>query len=181
VHDSGKGYPEQFPPAVSGNIALIERGSRDDNPFFFSEKVQNAMNAGAVAVIIYNDVPGLDRVTLGSAGEWTPAVFISQADGLYLASLGTPTVTVVNDLVFGYQLSDGTSMAAPHVSGAIAVLAAAFPFESVSRRINRILEGAEPLDALSGKVLTGGRLNLYNSLRRNRMVNLAPIYKLLLE
>ena len=181
VHDSGKGYPEEFPAAVFGNIGLIERGSRDQSSFYFSTKVQNAMDAGAAAVIIYNNVPGLDNVTLGSEGAWIPAVFISQVDGLHLASLGAVTATVVNDLVSGYQLLDGSSMAAAHVSGAVAVLAAAFPFESVSRRIERILGGAEPLVTLAGKVITGGRLNLYNSLRFYGDLNMAPIYQLLLE
>ena len=68
----------------------------------------------------------------------------------------------------------------PPLAGAVAVLAAAFPGESVPVRINRILEGAESLDALSGKVATGGRLNLYNALRIYGNPNMAPIYNLLL-
>jgi subtilisin family serine protease len=180
IFSCGKGYPPQFPPDVAGNIALIERGSDDENPFYFSTKVQNAMNAGAKAVIIYNNKPGLDNVTLGSAGDWVPAVFISQTDGQFLPSLGTPLATVFNGIASGYQYKDGTSMAAPHVTGAIAVLAAAFPTESVSLRISRILGGAERLESLSGRVSTGGRLNLYNALRLYRSVNMAPIYELLL-
>jgi len=180
IFSCGKGYPPQFPPNVAGNIALIERGSDDENPFYFSDKVQNAMNAGAVAVIIYNNKPGLDNVTLGSPGNWIPAVFISQTDGQFLASLGTPLATVFNGIVSGYEYKDGTSMAAPHVTGAIAVLASAFPTESVSLRISRILGGAERLESLSGFVATGGRLNLYNALRLYRPVNMAPIYDLLL-
>jgi subtilisin family serine protease len=183
VYSCGKGYPAQFPQGVAGNIALIERGSDDENSFKFSEKVQNAMNAGAVAVIIYNNKPGLDdNVTLGSVGNWVPAVFISQADGQFLVSLETPLATVVTSIVSGsgYRYQDGTSMAAPHVTGAVAVLAAAFPTESVSLRISRILGGAERLENLSGRVATGGRLNLYNALRLYRHVNMAPIYDLLL-
>jgi len=187
VTSCGKGYPPQFPQNVAGNIALIERGSDDGNPFYFSDKVQNAMNAGAVAVIIYNNKPGLDNVTLGGVGNWVPAVFISQTDGQFLASLGTPMATVVNGIVSGYQYKDGTSMAAPHVTGAVAVLAAAFPTESVSLRISRIFGGAELIESLSGRVATGGRrvatggrLNLYNSLRLYQRVNMAPIYDLLL-
>jgi subtilisin family serine protease len=180
IYDCGKGYFEQFPTGVFGDIALIERGNRDGNPFFFSEKVQNAMDAGAVAVIIYNNVPGLDNVTLGSAGDWVPAVFISQADGQELVALGNPQATVVNATGSGYQYSNGTSMAAPHVSGAIAVLAAAFPNESVSLRMSRILGGADRLETLSGYVATGGRLNLNTALRLYQDVNLIPIYELLL-
>jgi len=181
VYSCGKGYPAQFPSGVAGNIALIERGSDDENSFYFSDKVQNAMNAGAVAVIIYNNKAGLDdNVTLRSAGNWVPAAFISQTDGQFLASLVTPLATVVISIVSGYLYRDGTSMAAPHVTGAVAVLAAAFPAESVSQRINRILEGTEYLATLAGLVSTGGRLNLNKSLRLYQRVNMAPIYELLL-
>jgi subtilisin family serine protease len=139
------------------------------------------MDAGAVAVIIYNNRSGLDTVTLGSDENWVPVLFIDQIAGQHLVSLVNPTATVVNILA-QYLHLNGTSMAAPHVTGAVALLAAAFPAESVSRRISRILEGSEPLDSLSGLVLTGGRLNLYHSLRLygTRKVNMAPVYQLLL-
>jgi subtilisin family serine protease len=181
VHDCAKGYKNEFPDNQDNYIALIERGSNDENPFHFSDKVRNAMDAGAVAVIIYNDRSGLDNVSLESDENWVPAVFIDQNAGQHLVSLVNPTATVVNILSQYFHL-DGTSMAAPHVTGAVALLAAAFPAESVSRRISRILGGSEPRDSLSGLVLTGGRLNLYNSLRLygNRQVNMAPIYQLLL-
>jgi subtilisin family serine protease len=180
VYSCGKGYPTQFPQDVAGNIALIERGSDDENPFYFRDKVQNAMNAGAAAVIIYNNIAGLDNVTLGNAGNWVPAVFISQSDGQVLVSLGTPLATVVNSILSGYGYKEGTSMATPHVTGAVAIVAAAFPTESVSRRISRIFGGVERHASLSGRVATGGRLNLYNSLRLNQPTNMAPIYDLLL-
>jgi hypothetical protein len=39
-------------------------------------------------------------------------------------------------------------------------LAASFPSESATSRIDRILSAVDPIAGLSGKVLTGGRLNL---------------------
>jgi len=182
IYACGKGYPNEFPRLQSNYVALIERGSDDNNAFYFWQKVQNAENAGAAAVIIYNDRPGLlDNVTLMSAGNWLPAVFVAQADGQYLASLETSSVTVVN-AVSSYRYADGTSMAAPHVAGAVAILAAAFPAESVSQRIGRILAGTDSIETLAGLVSTGGRLNLNQSLRLygTRDVNMAPIYHLLL-
>ena len=47
----GIGDIGEFPVEVNGNIALIQRGA-----LYFSEKVTNAMNAGAIATIIYNNV-----------------------------------------------------------------------------------------------------------------------------
>jgi subtilisin family serine protease len=48
-------------------------------------------------------------------------------------------------------------MATPHVAGAVALMATAFPAENVTERISRILEGADALTSLNGKVVTGGR------------------------
>ena len=74
-------------------------------------------------------------------------------------------------------------MSAPHVTGAVAILAAAYPAESVAQRINRILEGVDYSETLAGLVSTGGRLNLNKSLRLygTPIANIAPIYNLLLR
>ena len=78
----GIGDIGEFPVKVNGNIALIQRGT-----LFFSEKVTNAMNAGAIATIIYNneaeDPDGLRSWLLdGVPNEpWIPSFSISQADG----------------------------------------------------------------------------------------------------
>ncbi|QYM77934.1 S8 family serine peptidase [Horticoccus luteus] len=59
-----------------------------------------------------------------------------------------------------YQILSGTSMAAPHVSGALALLKAKFPSDNYHQLINRLLRGVEPVARFTGKTLTGGRLNL---------------------
>ncbi len=108
--------PGDFPPEVNGNIALIQRGA-----ISFAQKTTNAMNAGAIGVIIYNNQPGLFLGTLGAPGSWVPVVSMSNADGETLRNLGTPTVTLmlkVGD--YGYRA--GTSMACPHVAGAAALV-----------------------------------------------------------
>jgi len=81
-------------------------------------------------------------------------------DGIYLDDIGVGP----GELTHGYAFMGGTSMAAPHVSGAVALTAAEYPGQSLNDRIQRILLGVDPLDSLIGKVVTGGRLNLYNSL-----------------
>ncbi len=63
--------------AVAGNIALIDRGSCN-----FTVKTVNAQNAGAVAVIIANNVaPGLPPLGGGDASITIPTVGITLADG----------------------------------------------------------------------------------------------------
>jgi subtilisin family serine protease len=157
IYDCGLGYPTDFPATVSNNIALISRGI-----LFFSDKVANAMAAGARAAIIYNNAAGNFSGTLQYANNWIPTISISQADGQILTSLVPATGTVVNALTpsHGYELLDGTSMATPQVSGAVAFAAMNFPAESVAQRIQRILGNVDSVAGLQGLVVTGGRLNL---------------------
>jgi PA domain len=70
--------------AVAGNIALIERGTCG-----FAVKARNATNAGAVAVIIYNNAanvnaapPGMADDGINGAFVTIPAASIRRADGL---------------------------------------------------------------------------------------------------
>jgi subtilisin family serine protease len=157
IYDCGIGNPGDFPAAVNNNIALIERGS-----ITFAAKASAAKAAGARAAIIYNNVPGNFNGTLGSAGDWIPTVSLARADGQSLKAL-LPAVGMVLNMFSPsliYRRSDGTSMATPHVSGAVAFDAMNFPADSVAQRIQRILATATPVPALAGKTITGARLNL---------------------
>lgn len=146
-----------FPVGVSGNIALIQRGTE-----FFATKLTNAINAGAVGAIIYNNVAGAFSGTLGASAAWIPAVSVSQADGASLLTLVNAPVTLTNALVAGsiYKFLDGTSMATPQVAAAVAFSARNFPAESAIQRVARVINHSTPVAALSGLVRSGGRLNL---------------------
>lgn len=158
IYNCELGYATNFPPAVSNNIALIKRGT-----LFFSEKVANAMAAGARAAVIYNHDTTALYFTLGSPGDWIPTVAISKKDGENLIASGLPGTGVVVNAISPsafYQYLDGTSMAAPHVSGAVAFAADNFPGETVNQRVNRIVSNVTDVSNLDGKVASGGRLNL---------------------
>ena len=147
----------EFPAGARNNIALIQRGAEN-----FSTKVTNASNAGAKGAIIYNNVAGPFSGTLGAAGSWLPAVSISDTDGTTLLGMANSQVTLINAPAPAalYQFMNGTSMATPHVVGAVAFTAMNFPGESASQRVARVLAHTTPVAALSGKVRTGGVLNL---------------------
>jgi len=164
LYDCGLGYPTNFPAGVRGNLALISRGT-----LFFSEKVSNAMAAGAIGAVIYNNVATPFAGTLGSAGVWIPAIIVSQAEGLAIKASLPAAGTLYNaiDSRVIYQFLDGTSMAAPHVAGAVAFAAMNFPTETVGQRIQRILSHVDPVSGLTGKVVTGGRLNLLRTVDAN--------------
>ncbi len=82
-----------------------------------------------------------------------PDVF---GEGIYITNIGIGGGDGSDWLCYG----SGTSMAAPHVTGAILLAASNYPEEDTLERINRVLSGSEEIDSLKGKVSTNGRLNL---------------------
>ena len=115
----GQGQVGEFPAGVAGNIALIQRGT-----ISFADKATNAKNAGATAVIIYNNAAGDFTGTLGAAGAWLPTVSVSDTTGAALRLQATGTVL---NQVSSWDHYDGTSMATPHAAGVFALLWAANP------------------------------------------------------
>jgi subtilisin family serine protease len=108
-----------FPPQVSGNIAHIRRGGS----FSFATKVTNAFNAGAIGVVISNNTTGLNQASMGAASSTIPAVTVSQADGDVLQANNGAVVTISQfNNGHDYANFSGTSMAAPHVTAAAALL-----------------------------------------------------------
>lgn len=71
---------------VAGKIALVKRGD-----ISFEDKVMYAANAGAAAVIIYNNVFGDIVMTVGNHVT-IPVISIGKDDGDYLASQGSGTL-----------------------------------------------------------------------------------------
>ena len=71
---------------VKGKIALVKRGD-----ITFEEKVQYAQEAGAIGIIIYNNVYGDIIMTIGNHAK-IPAVSIGRDDGEKLASVPSGTL-----------------------------------------------------------------------------------------
>jgi subtilisin family serine protease len=73
-----------------------------------------------------------------------------------------------------YSTGTVTSYATPHVAGAIALLAAAFPEATVDQIKAAILETVDTIEPLRGMLVAGGRLNIARALL-NLRTNQAPI------
>jgi subtilisin family serine protease len=80
--------------------------------------------------------------------------------GAVSVDLGAPGFSILSTLPgasYGYK--NGTSMAAPHVAGVAALMRAVSPGIDVTALKQRLLDAVDPIPALAGKTVTGGRLN----------------------
>ncbi len=164
LYDCNIGYSTYFPDGVTGYVALVKRSHLD-----FNTVTQTAMDEGAGAMILYNNVSGGFLGTL-SDDDWLPVVTLSQAQGTNLLTSLPTTVTVVNtvspDRAFDYY--NGTSMACPHVVGATAFMALNHPNDSVTQRVARVLQCVDLISNLATCVKTSGRINLVNGIDTDR-------------
>lgn len=137
----------------TGKVVLIQRGV-----ISFYDKVINAQNGGAVAVILYNNAPGNFAGTLGDGNSSTiPAISVSDTDGAALMLLAEQSATVTSSLTSntsGYAYYDGTSMATPHVSGVAALVWSSKPTATAGQIRTVLQTTAEDLG-------TAGRDNSY--------------------
>ena len=76
------------------------------------------------------------------------------------------TFFTANNSYLGGSFLEGTSLAAPYVVGSLALMLAQYPGQSTHSIIGLLLSSTDPVPALAGKCVTGGRLNLRKALSR---------------
>ncbi len=79
--------------------------------------------------------------------------------GVASVDLTAPGVNIYSTIISGYSSKSGTSMAAPHVSGVATLVLSRNPLISVPDVKSIIMSNVDPIPSLSGKMVTGGRLN----------------------
>jgi subtilisin family serine protease len=78
--------------------------------------------------------------------------------------LGAPGASILSTVPGGYAYYSGTSMATPHVTGAVALLLAKNPSLSASDLKAALLNNTDAVTALRNNTVTGGKLNVSKAL-----------------
>ncbi|HYJ20595.1 MAG TPA: S8 family serine peptidase [Solirubrobacterales bacterium] len=128
---------------------------------------------GSLAVDLFVDNPGQynarhEAVVLGDALSDGGEVDIrfrydagpdpSPGDGVWVDNIVLRCPAGLGE-ADGYAFLNGTSMAAPHVTGATALLFSLKPSASVTEVRQGLLESVDRISSLTGKTVTGGRLD----------------------
>jgi subtilisin family serine protease len=131
--------------AAAGNSAV----DNDTSPHYPSSyananivSVASITNTGALSSFSNY---GANSVDLGAPGS-----------GIW----STVPVKQGKNVLAGYASYNGTSMATPHVTGAVAMYASSHPTASAAQIRSAIVTSVVPTASLAGKTVTGGRLNV---------------------
>ncbi len=91
--------------------------------------------------------------------------------GKITVDLSAPGNNILSTIARGqYDTFSGTSMATPHVSGAMALVLAQYPGLTMQQVIIRVLGSVDRKAAYADKVLTGGRLNVFKAMSTNPII-----------
>jgi subtilisin family serine protease len=86
------------------------------------------------------------------------------AGTVHLAAPGSHIYSTFGGSDRAYAYQTGTSMSAPIVAGALALMRARYPYEDYLQLIERLLATVQPLASLEQKTVSGGRLDLHQAL-----------------
>ncbi len=86
--------------------------------------------------------------------------------GATQVDIGAPGSSIISTLPGNtYGSYSGTSMATPHVSGAIGLVASVHPSATPTNLRNAVLNTAKPTTSLAGRTVTGGRLSILDAIQ----------------
>ena len=96
--------------------------------------------------------------------------------GLTSVDLGAPGVSIFSTLPNGqYGLNSGTSMATPHVSGVLALMASLSPDSDAATLRHALLAGVDRVPSLTTRTVSGGRLNAFGAIRQLAHIEHTPL------
>lgn len=158
----------------------------------YSQVLKDVIDAADVAGILFVAAAGNDAVNNDgfltypasyesanilavAATTRTDALAAFSNYGEVSTDLGAPGQDILSTIPGGgYGYNSGTSMAAPHVSGACALLKSFKPALTHAQVRELILSSVDVIPALTAKTVTGGRLNVYSALLASDDILVSP-------
>ncbi len=95
---------------------------------------------------------------------WAQSTLTGSSFGATNVDLAAPGRMIQSTELGGYGNRSGTSMATPHVTGACALIWEQHPDKTYAEIKDAVLNSVDVLPDLSGRCVSGGRLNLYEAL-----------------
>ena len=124
----------------------------------------------------YTSAPNLITV---AATDNKDALATFSAFGLKTVHAGAPGVSIATTAPGGqYQLVSGTSFSSPITAGVAGLVLAACPALETAALRKVILDSTDPIPALAGKTITGGRINAYKAVRNCAAQQGTPGFKI---
>ncbi|MCW5755380.1 MAG: S8 family serine peptidase [Phycisphaeraceae bacterium] len=157
----------------------------------YSTALFNAINASQSVGHIFVCAAGNDNVNIDSSprypASYTSSNLIAVAAttnrdarsgfsnyGVTSVDLGAPGTNIYSTVLSnGYGYKSGTSMASPHVAGVVAMVYAQNPTWTWTQVRNRVFSTVRPTNAMNGRTVTGGVVNLAAALMP--AVNTPPV------
>jgi len=151
-------YALEIACRAAGNAGVPIVCAAGNSPFQVTDRPASFNMENIVTVVATTKTDGLSSYSafgqtechLGAPGGETPA-----GQGIWVCGASSDS---------SYLERAGTSLSAPHVTAALAMLKAQFPYESYLQHINRLYSSVDKLSGLTDKCQTGGRLNLRSAL-----------------
>jgi subtilisin family serine protease len=149
----------EFPTALYEAV----KAARDNNIVFVVAAGNNAQDIDATAA--YPASFDLENVITVAALDHNDNLASFSNYGATRVHVAAPGVNIYSTMPGGsYTYKNGTSMAAPHVTGLVALMAAQYPQYTYQQIRSKILSTVDTLPNLQGRVLTAGRINAWKAL-----------------